>query len=404
MKTAGAPLEGWHECVREALAASGAEVISLHVDAVHRRPGAETSLGVVAHTDRGEHYLVVTDAELEPSAEVTVASGNGVRYAMWAHPADPALPGLAAASTPEALSELLGEPVRDVDFLAYRPMRRAVLRAHLDGSTRYVKVVRPAAAERNLAASLALGTATVPVTDHGSGVLSMPAAHGEPLDELAHAGRLPAAADLVRMVDRALDAIADSAMTLKPRPSWTDRRADYAAQAVLVGLDARIVERVLDAVQAAPAPGPVVPTHGDVNAANVWLDLATGEVSCLIDADTVGPGYRVDDHACLVAHLVASSRMGDGPLPALGAYAWDYAQVAFARAGNESGYARAAAVLLSLAATTEDTAAARRWMDAADEFASASMRGLSPASPRLLSGARNDERMPVLAGQSQRKG
>lgn len=47
--------------------------------------------------------------------------------------------------------------------------------------------------------------------------------------------------------------------------------------------------------------GPLVPTHGDFHAANI---LMTGvAITALLDVDTIGPGQRVDDLACLVGHL-----------------------------------------------------------------------------------------------------
>ena len=67
-------------------------------------------------------------------------------------------------------------------------------------------------------------------------------------------------------------------------------------------------------------PGEPVPTHGDFYTAQILLggvgdsgeqsvECAQGEadqsphVSALFDLDRVGPGYRVDDYACLLGHL-----------------------------------------------------------------------------------------------------
>ncbi|HEY5249642.1 MAG TPA: phosphotransferase, partial [Dermatophilaceae bacterium] len=49
-------------------------------------------------------------------------------------------------------------------------------------------------------------------------------------------------------------------------------------------------------------PGPVVPTHGDLYEANL---LVTGKaITGLLDIDSVGPGHRVDDLACLLGHAL----------------------------------------------------------------------------------------------------
>jgi aminoglycoside phosphotransferase len=49
------------------------------------------------------------------------------------------------------------------------------------------------------------------------------------------------------------------------------------------------------------------PTHGDFHEGQ--LLVTGGAVSGLLDVDTVGPGRRVDDLACLVGHLSTVQRM-----------------------------------------------------------------------------------------------
>ena len=49
------------------------------------------------------------------------------------------------------------------------------------------------------------------------------------------------------------------------------------------------------------------PTHGDFHEGQ--LQVAGGRIVGLLDVDTLGPGRRVDDLACLVAHLSTVQRM-----------------------------------------------------------------------------------------------
>ena len=50
-------------------------------------------------------------------------------------------------------------------------------------------------------------------------------------------------------------------------------------------------------------PGPVITTHGDFYEANILMDSENNSVSALIDVDSLGPGYRVDDLGCLLGHI-----------------------------------------------------------------------------------------------------
>jgi hypothetical protein len=49
------------------------------------------------------------------------------------------------------------------------------------------------------------------------------------------------------------------------------------------------------------------PTHGDFYEAQLLVQ--GGRISGILDIDTIGPGRRADDLACLVAHLATVQRM-----------------------------------------------------------------------------------------------
>ncbi|WP_139316081.1 hypothetical protein [Cellulosimicrobium sp. CUA-896] len=140
-----------------ALGADGASLGTWRVDRVHARPGAEVTVGYDVVAARGDgaaeagEYLLATTASLPPEAVgpgvARLDDGERVLH-VWRHPADPLLPGLAVACDPAELTRRLratGQDVRvdAVEIVAYRPLRRAVLRARTTRGAVYVKVVRP---------------------------------------------------------------------------------------------------------------------------------------------------------------------------------------------------------------------------------------------------------------------
>src|SRR5690606_24291778 len=114
------------------------------LDQLHDRPGAETSATYHVSYDAGGQrvtdYLVETTADVPGQA---VVEAKGVTVQVWRHPADPRLPGLVGACTPEVLAGWLplvegADPDAGhgtTEVLVYRPLRRAVLRTLRDGHT-----------------------------------------------------------------------------------------------------------------------------------------------------------------------------------------------------------------------------------------------------------------------------
>lgn len=306
-----------------ALGTVGLEPAEHRRAAVHHRPGVGVSVGyeVLARAGDGSvraEYVVLTSAPVPAGAAgVVTLAGGGLVVSAWRHPGDPALPGLAAACDPQRLSAFLGdEPLTGLVMLGYRPLRRAVLRATRPGGVSYVKVLRPAAAggPRGTAARLRLMRAAgVPVprlraASH-AGVLALDPVGGTPLLAalLDPAAPPPALADLVGP----LDALPAELLAMPRRPSWSQRAAHYARAVVvaaphLAAPAAGVARAVADGLESTDA-GPVVPTHGDFYEAQ--LTVARGpagwHVAGLLDVDDAGPGHRVDDVACLLAHLAA---------------------------------------------------------------------------------------------------
>lgn len=380
--SASEPLEGLFSGVRTALTGAGHTVLGLRVDKVHCRPGAETSVGLVATTDRGEVYLVATDADLHAGPTIAIVESEGHRYALWLHPHDPHLPGLAIASDPGRLERSLREhgvdaTIEAVTFLAYRPMRRAVLRA-VGSREFFIKVVRPSAASRLLDATKALGHVTPIVHDLGAGIVAYDRAAGEPLVErLARDPQSVTASAIWGGISVALNALPPDVLTLPRRPSWTDRRGDYATHAIQRGMDEGLVRATVEAITAGLIDeGEPMPTHGDLHLANVWIsrDEDAIVVTSLIDVDTVGPGVRADDYGCLIAHVAALEALDPAGYATMPALARDLADEAVALPHGEDAHLRAAAVLLSLASTSEEPDQAAAWLRLAHEFATTARR------------------------------
>ena len=99
-----------------------------------------------------EEYVLVSSTAgrdvLTDSPGLVRLDGDDGRLLAWRHPHDPALPALVTACDPSLLQGLLpgAGPVTELELVGYRPLRRAVLRAVRDGTTTYVKVLRPATA------------------------------------------------------------------------------------------------------------------------------------------------------------------------------------------------------------------------------------------------------------------
>lgn len=342
-----------------ALATTGQRRIDARVHEVQHRPGDGVTVGFVVDVEasdgqRTQEYLHLSSTrgrDIPPDAPgVVTLEGPDGRVVAWRHPDDPALPSLATACEPGALAAVLpGDgPVAALDLVGYRPLRRAVLRAERGGVVHWVKVLRPGGRggagdvrhRHALLADLPVPTVTAS-TDDGLVVLS--AAEGVPLldaivaDE-ARGLELGALADL-------LDRLPAAAAGLPARRAWSDRAVRYAeAVAVDPALSSR-AHALAGVVAQEVDLGPVVATHGDFHEGQ--LTVAPGRegwvVAGLLDVDTVGPGHRVDDLACLLAHALA---LGDAARPVAERW-W---RQALALVDERALRVRTAGVLLSLAA------------------------------------------------------
>lgn len=305
---------------------------------------------------------------------VTRLSDGHTEIGMWRFPFDPGLPGLAAACDPVRMARLatrlgLGTGVR-LAVRTYRPRRRAVISLTTAAGTVFVKVLRPDRVEHvhDLHRRAAGAPVPAPLGWTPDGLLVLSALPGRTMRTALLAGDTDVVADdVVAVLDALPDALADG----PPLRTWGQKAGHYAeVVASIVPSLARRAHAIAAAVDHSDPEGPHVPVHGDFYEAQ--LMVAGGRVTGLLDIDTAGRGERLDDAACLLAHLDVLALVHPGlrhPGTALRRrFERDLDPAALAR--------RTAAVVLSLAtgphrvadpgwrgATGERIALAEHWLD-----------------------------------------
>jgi aminoglycoside phosphotransferase len=354
------------DLIEAAVGAAGGRVLHYDRRQVLYRPGHDAAVryGVDVvwgdGTERRETVVAVVGVDGPPAGSLVLEAGD-LQVGVFRYPYDPALPGLPDATIPGRAAELLGSPVDDLEVLAYRPGRRAVVRAVTGDGTRYVKVLRPRGAGSLAAVHTALaGTVPVPpvvVDASDRGLLVLGEQPGRTLRSVLVAGDVTDAPPVEELVDllRRLDAAAPAIVSRPARRSVIgDASAHGALLASAVPSSRRRIERLVARLGTDDAPRPDAFVHGDFHAAQVMVD--GGRVTGLLDLDDAGRGARADDLATFLAHLA----IVDSPSPALRAYADDVLAAFDALADPADLRRRVAAVLVGLA-TGPFRVQERRW-------------------------------------------
>lgn len=289
--------------------------------------------------------------------------------AAWIYPGDPDLPGLARATVADAVVALLkehrlidasvGASRVELSMVSYRPRCRAVVRAVITPSVNgarsrrvfYLKAFTADDAPRARHRLELLSQVGLPVarllavtSDHLFVLESLP---GEPMAR--HLCDRDAEARGEEML-ALLDALPADLSTLPGRPAWADAVTHYAdvldAQQPEVGERAhRIAESVSGSLKGI-AEGRE-PTHGDFHEGQLYL--ASGRISGVLDIEAAGPGRRVDDLACMIAHLSAVRQVDDAHSTGVGALIDGLLTVFDRRVDPVELRIRAAGVAVSLA-------------------------------------------------------
>lgn len=322
--------DGVGELLTAAVEHAGGVLTDWSLEHIDANPGQSTTATYLArvtwpHGVRNELIGVsaraggVTDAD-----ERARIFGDGDReVAVWIYPDDPDLPGLARAAYPERMAELLtrtnlvgvrlGPEDLELTMIGYRPRRRAVVKVTVHDPHRvfYVKVLRPkpfadihARHQLLLAARLPAPPVALTTDDH---LLVLDELPGRPLAAAIFDPVPPVSGEA--LIDL-LDAMPMSVAALDRRPPWSDAVGHYATMISHALPDqgrrlAWLSEVITSGLSHYP-PGNE-PTHGDFHEGQVHV--MGGRICGILDIDTIGPGRRADDLACVVAHLSTVQRM-----------------------------------------------------------------------------------------------
>jgi Phosphotransferase enzyme family len=300
-----------------------------HVDANPRRSTTATYSAAVDWPTGRRTELLGASARAggrSGNDERAVIFGDGEReVAVWLYPNDPDLPGLPRAAVPNALAALFNEhrildhPVTGeniaLEMISYRPRRRAVLKAVIrtpnGPTTFFVKVLREAACGPTLERHELLRRARFPAALVAAAtadfILVLHQLPGRPLTQAIFDEAMPCTAENMIML---LDSLPPAVVALPRRPPWTGAVGTYAEMigSALPALDPQLrwlVDQVSGGLTGME-PGRE-PTHGDFHEGQLFV--SKGLITGLLDIDTMGPGRRADDLACMIAHLSTMQRM-----------------------------------------------------------------------------------------------
>ncbi|MFC0581939.1 phosphotransferase [Micrococcoides hystricis] len=312
---------------RARLAARGIAVDTIDIVRVQHRPKAGVTGVYRVRGSMGgraiEHHYGMTTESLTAQERHDVVQTHyaGIPVSVWRHPTDPRLPGLPLATDPGTLCALWPDAFPtagelDLSWRTYRPLRRAVLHAQYGAQEAYLKVLTLKRAGRLGHIHRIMADAKVPtarlVGEPKAGIVPLAALPGRPMTDYLFSWNpdvLDRALPLAELV-QVLDDLPTELTTLRPRSAWADGIGAFtrSAAAAFPHLAPRLrrVRKHLRKRLAKTDRGPVVPTHGDFYEANIFLTEGPDQslrFSGLLDLDTMGPGHRVDDLACLLGHL-----------------------------------------------------------------------------------------------------
>jgi len=347
---------------------AGGTLVTWTLDHIDANPAQSTTATYSAIIDwaygRREELLGVSarasgPIDTDTSAEIFADGQREV--AVWIYPNDPDLPGLARAAFAESMAEVCNAnkvfavPVTpdqlSLEMIGYRPRRRAVLKVSCGTEVAYAKVLRGRLFDDVITRHLVLANAGVPVApilattdDHMLILRELP---GQSLAKAVFDVADPCSAEALINL---LDSMPARVTELPRRPPWSDALGHYSrmvAQAV-PSLEPRLewlIEQIDGGLYSIPQGNE--PTHGDFHEGQVHV--ADGRICGLLDTDTLGPGRRADDLACLIAHLSTIQRMNVAQEARVHQLIRKWVPVFDERVDPTELRLRAAAVIISLA-------------------------------------------------------
>ncbi len=344
----------------------GVALRSCRVHSQHHRPGAGVSVGYAVTLEEPqvgggirlrEAYMCASTARLSEDTPIRRVYMNGGEVGIWEFPFDPELPALATACSPLRLSALLGEHV-GVELLGYRPTRRAVVRVGRSEGIAFAKVVRPSQLADLAQRYRSLAKASIPAPSllhcEEDGLLVTTSVKGISLANVISRGMGNQTSAYFRALWHILEALPDDLMAFRRRPAWSERVEHYAYAAATVlpeyAAECEGIARDVAELMEDSDPGMLVPVHGDFYEANVFVSPHQGRVSGVIDVDSIGPGYRVDDLACMLGHISVLPHLAPTSYPHVREELPVWIRLAEKKTDPVALNARCAGVVLSLVA------------------------------------------------------
>lgn len=378
-----------NELLDAALRQAGGQVLTHAVRDVDHRPAQRTTVSytaTVAWPDGTREEILAASAAQDRPSEGLIVSDGEHHVQVWRYPHDPELPGLAAATNSAAIGALLRDLGLDtadlrLNVVSYRPRKRAIIEIRTARARLFVKVLRPRLVRGVDRRHRMLTGAGVPVPRSlgwsDDGLLVLEPLRGTPLrSAIATGGPL---VDRPQQLVELLDALPDDVRSLPRRKPWAVH-ADHYARVVadsrpeltsrLRSLGGDIASRISSTYENDEA------SHGDFYDGQLFT--RDGIVTGILDIDTMGPGSRVDDLGCALAHLSVLTTIDAFALGARRALS-SWLPVFDRRVDPRELRIRAAGVTLSLAtgpfrvqevgwkaATDRRVELAERWLDAAE--------------------------------------
>lgn len=303
-----------------AVGASGGTVTAVAVSQVTWWPGRSATVSWDAIVDGGPltgRATYVGTTQRAPEGAVVVGAGDD-QVTVWRVPHDPFLPALPTALRPEVAASVvagLGGQITDprTRLGAYRPTRRAVIEVTGQGHRVYLKLVKPrrlAALHRRHLDLVDLLPVPEPLgIDTELGLLVMRNLPGRTLrDGLETPTATLPHPDVVADLPTTLPSLPGAA-TVPSAVEAAPRVADLLRR--LLPMESERIERVVEAI----GPDDVaerVPAHGDYHEAQLLVDDA-GQISGLLDVDTLGVGRPADDAGTMLGHLAVWHTMSRQP-------------------------------------------------------------------------------------------